>query len=180
GAARSGRVVFEVRGIAFDPPDGAFGAEPYDRPVVTGPASALRLPSITHVRRVAGHDQIVARSEEHVAARDDDGAMLDGREIDVALLAQPFPVGHHLAVDAQSRAGPSGKIRRRRYVAGAVPSTATRLCESPVSAWRGRISRQSARVSSSIGGIPRISHASIAHDSGKLPLKKDVSTSTPH
>jgi len=89
--------------VDLDPSNYARRPEAHDGPVVSRPAAALRFPSIGHVTRVAGHDQIVTRTEKHVAARDDEAAMLGGGEIDVAALCEPNPVGDHLTVDPKPR-----------------------------------------------------------------------------
>ena len=86
-----------------------------------GPRRRLRFPAVAHVRRIAGHDQVVPRAEEHVAARHDDAAVLGGGQVDLAAQSQPLPVGHHFAVDAQARDAAVGKdpqpqVRRRRRV----------------------------------------------------------------
>src|SRR5262245_24896712 len=70
---------------------------------MTRTATALRLPAIAHVRRVARHDQVVPRPEEHVAAGDDEAAVLRGREIYIAAFAEPIPVGDDVAVRPKPR-----------------------------------------------------------------------------
>ena len=100
-AAHAWRVPFEMARVDLDAPNRARRAEPDDRPVVPGAAAPLGFPAVAHVPRVARHDQVVPRSEEHVAAGDDHAAVFDRGEIDVAAPAQPLPVGHDVAVDAQ-------------------------------------------------------------------------------
>src|SRR5207248_1246592 len=75
-AARPRRVPLEMTRVDLVATDGPLGAEPDDRPVVAGTAPPLRLPPVAHLRSVARHDQVVPRPEEHVAARDDDAAVL--------------------------------------------------------------------------------------------------------
>src|SRR3989449_6385415 len=118
------RVAFEVARVDLDAPDCSWRAKPDDRPVVTGTATPPRLPAIAHVPRVAWHDEVVARSEKHVAARDDHASVLHCGEIDLAAPPQPRPIRHDVAVDAQPRDAavridPQPKMRRlRRAVDG--------------------------------------------------------------
>ena len=67
--APAGRVALEVRGVDLQALDRAGRGEPDDRPVVAGAAAAPGLPAVGHAARRAGLDQVVARAEEHVAAR---------------------------------------------------------------------------------------------------------------
>ena len=60
-------------------------------------------------RRIARHDQVVPRPEEHVAARDHDAAVLGGGEIDLPAPAQAGPVGDDVAVGAQASDAAVGK-----------------------------------------------------------------------
>ena len=63
-----GRIALEMQGIDDGALDGAFGGEAEDHPVGSGATRALRLPAVTHVHAAAGHDEVVARAEEHVVA----------------------------------------------------------------------------------------------------------------
>src|SRR5437763_4125735 len=56
--AAFGEVPTEVRRVNLDTPDAARRAETYDAPVVSGPASALRLPAVAHVEAATGHDEV--------------------------------------------------------------------------------------------------------------------------
>src|SRR5438093_9073870 len=71
-AACARRVALEVARVDLHAANGAGGAETNDGPVVARATPPLRFPAVAHVRGVAGHDQVVARTEEHVAARDDE------------------------------------------------------------------------------------------------------------
>ena len=102
-AAGAGRVALEVMGVDLHALDRAGGAEPNDRPVVAAAATAPRLPAVAHVRAAPGHDQVLAVAEEHVAARDDEAAVLHRREIDL--------------VRAGADASQSGTTRRARAAA---------------------------------------------------------------
>ena len=156
-AAGARRVALEVARVDFDPPNRARGPEPDDRPVVPRPAPPLRLPAVAHVRRVARHDQVVARAEEHVAARDDQAAVLDRREIDVAAARAAGPSRR------RRRRGRAGARRRRRERCGAAGASRagapvdrrTGSARRPSSGVRGRISRHAARDSSSAAGDAR-------------------------
>ena len=87
----------------FDPPHAPLGRELHHHPVVAGAAAAARLPAVAHVVRAAGHDQVVLRTEEHVAAREHVAAVLRRGEIDfVAETAGEAPVGNDVAVHAQA------------------------------------------------------------------------------
>src|SRR5947209_7821051 len=102
--AAFGEVPTKVRGVNFDPPDAARRAEAYDAPVVSGPAASLRLPPVAHVEAATGHDEVVPVSEELIARRNDQPAVLDRRQINKSACAHDsLPVGHDLAVDAQTR-----------------------------------------------------------------------------
>ena len=92
-----------MTGIDFDSPDCTLRPETDDGPVVSRAAAALGFPSVAHVGRVARHDQVVARSVEHVAARDHGPAMLDRSQVDIAATAQPIPVGHDFTVNTEPR-----------------------------------------------------------------------------
>ena len=115
-----------------------------------GPAAPLGLPAVAHVRRVARHDQVVPRAEEHVAARrrrrrrarPRRGRRRPARRSRV-------PVGDDLAVDAQPR---DAAVRERFAAAGGSPRGAlvdrrTGCAHRPSSGVRGRISRHAARAS---------------------------------
>ena len=98
------RVALEVRGVDLDALHRARRRQADERPVVARAAAALGLPAVAHVHRAVGLDQVVPRAEEHVAARQHVGAVLQRREIhQPAERAQLRPVRHHLAVHAQSR-----------------------------------------------------------------------------
>ena len=167
-AARPGRVALEVPRVHLHPPNRARGAETDDRPVVPGPAAPPGFPSVAHVRRIARHDQVVARPEEHVAAGDDQAAVLGGGEIDLAAPPQARPVGDDLAVDAQPRDAAVGKdpqaqVRRRsarRRSANEIVRVAGRAASAAAPRAIG------ARVRSSGVGSPAASQTSIAHAAG--------------
>src|SRR5687767_5130932 len=74
GTSRS--VALEVVRVELDPLYHPATREADDRPVVSGPAPAFRLPSVTHVGRAAGKDQILPMTVVHVAALDDESAVL--------------------------------------------------------------------------------------------------------
>jgi hypothetical protein len=59
--------------------DGAGGGQTHDCPVVARATTPPGLPAIGHGARRAGLDEVVARAEEHVAARLDDRAVLERR-----------------------------------------------------------------------------------------------------
>ena len=163
--------------VDLDPPHRPRGAEADDRPVIARPAPALRFPAVAHVRGVAGHDQVVPRAEEHVAARD-----ARARHV-----RRPRDRLHHgggaLSQSAttspctRSRATPpSGKMsqpqmrrrrRRRRWRTGC----ASRRCSGE----RARISRHAAGSSRSARRHARVDRARL----GIIALKNAVSTSTP-
>ena len=69
-------------GVDLDARNAARGAEPDDRPVVAGAATASRFPSVAHVLGAAGHDHVVAGAEMHVAGAEDEAAVQDGREVE--------------------------------------------------------------------------------------------------
>src|SRR5262249_42694598 len=72
---------------------------------------------------------------------------------------------------------PSGKIRSRRRVQRVREATAKRVREPPASRDVGRISVQAAP--SKLACAPAREQASTAQYSGKLPVKNEVSTSSP-
>ena len=91
-----------MRGVDFHPPHHALQGQLDVDPIVSRPAPPPRFPAIAHVRRAAGHDQVVFRAEEHVAAAQHLAAVLGRGEID--LLAEPsqaVPVGDDFAVHAE-------------------------------------------------------------------------------
>src|SRR5690349_23092000 len=87
----------------------SWASELYDGPIVSGPATPFRFPSVTHIRRSSGHDQVVAVTKEHVAARKHERAVFRGCEIDVARTLESFPIGHDLTVHTQPRHATIGK-----------------------------------------------------------------------
>src|SRR5205085_3808077 len=75
-----------------------------DDPIVSRPTPTLRLPTVAHILRASGHNEIVAMTEEHVAAINDAPAVLNSSQINLAS-APPyaFPVGRDLAINSQAR-----------------------------------------------------------------------------
>ena len=62
-------------------------------PIMARPTASLRLPTIAHICGVAGHDQIMSMSEEHIAAREHHSAIFDGGKVNVAAyLPQAIPL----------------------------------------------------------------------------------------
>jgi hypothetical protein len=76
-----------VVGVHLDEAERALHAELEQRPVVAGAAAALGLPALAHVHGAAGHDQVVAHAEEHVAAREHLGAALGRGHVELLLTA---------------------------------------------------------------------------------------------
>ena len=104
--AEVGRVALEVQRVDDRALDRALRRETDDDPVGARTAPALRLPAITHVHAAAGHDQVVARAEEHVVAGDDETAVLRRREVDelrAVAPAHPARARHDVAVHAETR-----------------------------------------------------------------------------
>ena len=93
-------------GIDFDSANRSRRPEPDNDPIVARAPTPLRFPPIAHVQRIPGQNQIVPGAKVHVAAANNDAAMIDGREIDLAALTQTIPVGSNLAMDPQSRHTP--------------------------------------------------------------------------
>ena len=172
GCTRRG-VALEVPRVDLDARDRAARAEPDDRPVVPGRAAPLRLPAVGHVRAVAGHDQVVARPKNMSLQSTTRAAVLDARR------DRPRPDG----AARPSRASPrrtraAARRRRRERCAGAGASrrrlpTANSVVRSPRrprarsgASCHGARSRSARRRAA-----PGATHASIAHDSGKLPVK---------
>src|SRR5690349_1963972 len=93
-------VAFEVRGINFDFMDFAGHAELEDHPIMPGAASPLGFPSIAHVFRFVGHEQIAWLAEELVARSKDDSAVLHADEIDFPSF-HSLRVWHNFAVQAE-------------------------------------------------------------------------------
>src|SRR5262249_2248122 len=75
-----------------------------DCPIVSGPATPLCFPSVTHVGGASRHDQVVTMTEEHVAARQNAATILNGRQVGItADLPQWIPGRHNFTVNAQAR-----------------------------------------------------------------------------
>src|SRR5262249_34697035 len=73
-----------------------------DCPIVTWATTPLCLPPVAHICRAAGHDQVMAMAEEHVATGEHECAVFGGSQIDGAGAFELVPVRHDLAVYAQS------------------------------------------------------------------------------
>ena len=102
--AAPGGVALEVGGVDLDALERAAPSQ-LGRSPSRGPArAAASSPSRRPCRRRAGHDQVVAVAEEHVAAGDDQAAVLHRREVDLAGgRTSRGQSGSDLAVDAQPR-----------------------------------------------------------------------------
>src|SRR5438105_4149507 len=75
-----------------------------DDPIVSGTAASFRLPTVAHICRATGHDQIVPMAKKHITARKHEPAILHRSQIEVATNApESIPIGRHFAIDAQSR-----------------------------------------------------------------------------
>ena len=98
-----GVVALELVGVDFDFSDRAGQPELQDDPIVSGTAAAFCFPPVAHVLGATGHDQIVHRTEKHVATGERHSAIFDGREIDQFAWFQLAPVGDNYAVDAKTR-----------------------------------------------------------------------------
>ena len=93
-------VALEVVGVDLDPLDRPAGRQPNDGPVVPGTTTTLGLPAIAHVGGAARQDEVVPVAEEHVAAPDDQAAVLERGEIgEDAGLERRIP--RRFAVDSQ-------------------------------------------------------------------------------
>src|SRR6185295_9665760 len=74
-----------------------------DGPIMAWTTPPFCFPAVAHVRRAAGHDQVVTVTEEHVATGEYETAVFDSRQIDVAAAFELFPIGYDFALDAQPR-----------------------------------------------------------------------------
>src|SRR5438067_974726 len=82
--AAIGVVALEMRCIDRDAVDRAARAQPDDDPIVPWTSPAACFPTVAHVRSAARHDQVLPRSEEHVARGYHQPAVLDCGQIDIA------------------------------------------------------------------------------------------------
>src|SRR5690349_24220232 len=94
----------------------SWASELYDGPIVSGPATPFRFPSVTHIRRSSGHDQVMPVTKEHVAARKHERAVFRGCEIDVARTLSRSQSGTTSPYTRNRATPPSGKILKRRCV----------------------------------------------------------------
>ena len=88
-----GVVPLKVIGVDFDFADRTRQSELQDNPIVSGTAPAFCFPPVSHILGTTGHDEIIHRTEEHVAAGQRHSSIFDGREIDKFAGFQLAPVG---------------------------------------------------------------------------------------
>ena len=171
------RVALEVPRIHLDPPDRPRCGEADDRPVVSRSAPPPGLPAVAHVRGVAGHDQVVPRSKEHVAARDDETAVLGSPEIDFATPPERLPVCGDAAVDAQPRDAAVGvdakaHVRRQRRAGNrqqVLRVAAERRARQDL-APRGNAQHVDARHALSVGGIDGTRGRKVSFEVGRVDV----------
>ena len=110
-------------GVDLHALDHAARGEAHDRPVVPWSAPPLCLPTVAHVRRAAGENQVLPVAVEHVAADDDEAAVLHRREIeeanerslvrrDDAVHAQPGDAAIRIDIETEMRRAARGGRRR--------------------------------------------------------------------
>src|SRR5687767_8027214 len=105
----SGRVSLEVIGVELYTFDVSSPREPDYCPVVPGSTAPLRLPSVAHVCRPAGKDQVLPVAVVHVAAGDDESAVLHRREVDFTLRREHALVGLDVTMNPQTCDSTVGK-----------------------------------------------------------------------
>ena len=100
--ARRRSVPLEPGRVHLDAADAPRQPQPHDRPVVPGAAAAAGLPAVVHASWRARQDQVVPRSEEHVARGDDESAVLKAGQVDFLFASQLFRLRRHRPVQPES------------------------------------------------------------------------------